>query len=148
MIVLLIIISALVIISCSNPNKANQGAAIETSVENELPIHPDDIMSDIKILEPDSVGSVYMEATYKNNSKYPITMYSLKVRLKDMNENTFLTCVDTVLPGETSSKFESFGPKTLDPNDYELLELSITAQNDDGEPLYIDYDLKLQTASW
>ena len=37
----------------------------------------------ITILEPDSIGNRYMEATYTNNSKYPITGMSLTVLLKD-----------------------------------------------------------------
>lgn len=114
----------------------------------ELPIHPDEIKPTITILEPDSIGTVYMEATYTNNSKYPIIAYDMTVLLKDTNRKTYLTCYDTVLPGETSPKFESFGPSTRDPNDYEILKLEVTAIAEDGENLYIEYDFKLGEARW
>src|SRR5699024_9430963 len=97
---------------------------------------------------PDSIGNVYMEATYTNNSDYTITGYDMTVLLKDKNETTYLMNYDTVLPGETSPKFESFGPDTQDENDYEILELSVTSRTEEGNTLYIDYDFKLEEASW
>lgn len=114
----------------------------------EVPIHPDEIKPEITILEPDSIGNVYMEATYTNNSKYPITAYQLTVLLKDKNEKTYLSNYDTVMPGETSPKFESFGPQTQDPNDYEILTLEVTARTEEGNDLYIEYDFKLEEANW
>ncbi|HSH36253.1 MULTISPECIES: hypothetical protein [Schnuerera] len=121
---------------------------IEDVAAEEIPIHPDDIMLDITILEPDSIGNVYMEATFTNNSKYPITGYSAKVLLKDKNDTTYLSTYDTVMPGETSPKFESFGPETQESDDYEILTLEVTARTEDGNNLYIDYDFKLGEANW
>lgn len=131
----------------SNESGGNEDVSAEETTE-EIPIHPDDIMMDITILEPDSIGNVYMEATFTNNSKYPITSYSAKVLLKDINDTTYLSTYDTVMPGETSPKFESFGPETQDPDDYEILGLEITARTEDGNSLYIDYDFKLEEATW
>lgn len=115
---------------------------------DQIPIHPDDIMMDITILEPDSIGTVYMEATYTNNSKYPITSYTAKVLLKDTNDTTYLSSFDTVMPGETSPKFETFGPDSQDPNDVEVLTLEVIARTEEGNNLYIDYDFKLGEATW
>ena len=115
---------------------------------DQIPIHPDDIMMDITILEPDSIGTVYMEATYTNNSKYPITSYTAKVLLKDTNDTTYLSSFDTVMPGETSPKFETFGPDSRDPNDVEVLTLEVIARTEEGNNLYIDYDFKLGEATW
>lgn len=120
----------------------------EEVTEDEMPIHPDEITADITILEPDSIGTVYMEATYTNNSQYPITSYTMTILLKDSNERTYLSNHDTVLPGETSPNFSSFGPETQDEDDYEILTLDVTARTEEGNTLYIDYDFKLEEASW
>ncbi|NLJ98257.1 MAG: hypothetical protein GX320_03190, partial [Tissierellia bacterium] len=66
----------------------------------------------------------------------------------DQNDTTYLSTYDTVMPGETSPKFESFGPETQDPDDYEILTLEITARTEDGNDLYIEYDFKLNEATW
>ncbi len=116
--------------------------------EDEAPIRFEKIKPVIKILEPDSIGTVYMEATYINNSPYPITGYDLKVLLKDKNEITYLSTYDTVMPGETSPKFDSFGPQTQNTTDYEILGLSVYARKDNGKTLAIDYDFKLNEATW
>ncbi len=155
-ILILILIISMSLIGCSSgkieetpetiaEEKAND--EVETKDE-EIPINPEDIMPEITILEPDSIGTVYMEATYTNNSKYPITGYSADILLKDQNDTTYLSTYDTVMPGETSPKFESFGPETQDPDDYEILTLEITARTEDGNDLYIEYDFKLNEATW
>lgn len=115
--------------------------------KEEVPINLEDIKPEITILEPDSIGTVYMEATYTNNSDYPIVGYSLEVLLKDKNEKAYLVNYDTVLPGETSPKFEGFGPETRKPEDYEILKLEVTAKTEEGK-LYIEYDMKLGEATW
>ena len=51
-----------------------------------------------------------MEATYTNNSKYPITSYTAKVLLKDTNDTTYLSSFDTVMPGETSPSLKPSVP--------------------------------------
>jgi hypothetical protein len=55
---------------------------------------------------------------------------------------------DTVMPGETSPKFETFGPDSQDPNDVEVLTLEVIARTEEGNNLYIDYDFKLGEATW
>jgi hypothetical protein len=115
---------------------------------DELIIYPDEIPWDIVILPPDSIGTVYMEATYTNNSNYPILGYDMEVHLKDSNETTYLSTYDTVMPGETSAKFESFGPETMDLNDIEVLTLDIKARLPNNNDMYIEYDFKLDWAEW
>jgi hypothetical protein len=131
----------------SNGNKTNDGAAV-TKNKDQVPIRFEDIKPEIKILKPDSIGTVYMEATFTNNSQFPITGYDLKVLLKDKNERAYLTIYETVMPGETSPKFEGFGPQTQDPNDYEIIGLTVEAKKDDGKKLSIEYDFKLDEATW
>ncbi len=161
---LLMLIMTMVLVGCSS-GKIEEGPetvadelaheeaeeAEEVAAEDsgdELPIYPDEILMDIIILEPNSIGTVYMEATYTNNSKYPITSYTAKVLLKDTNDTTYLTSFDTVMPGETSPKFETFGPDSQDPNDVEVLTLEVIARTEEGNNLYIDYDFKLGEATW
>ncbi|NLJ97838.1 MAG: hypothetical protein GX320_01030, partial [Tissierellia bacterium] len=70
-ILILILIISMSLIGCSSgkieetpetiaEEKAND--EVETKDE-EIPINPEDIMPEITILEPDSIGTVYMEAT-------------------------------------------------------------------------------------
>lgn len=132
----------------SNSNGQTNGDTAVTEIEEQVPIRFEDIKPEIKILEPDSIGTVYMEAIYTNNSHYPITGYDLTVLLKDKNETTYLTTFETVMPGETSPKFDSFGPETQDPNDYEIIGLAVYARKDDGKTLAIEYDIKLNEATW
>lgn len=120
----------------------------EEESQNEIPIYLDEITPIITILEPNSIGTVYMEATYKNNSKYPITSYSAKILLKDKQETAYLSNHDTVLPGETSPKFDCFGPDTGKEEDYEILTLDVRARLDNGKTLKIEYDFKLEEAEW
>lgn len=132
----------------AEPQPSDSGVPEESEQEEEIPIHPDEIPWDITILNPDSSGYVYMEATFTNSTDYPITRYHMKVHLKDKNDTTYLTSHNTVMPGETSPKFDSFGPETLDPNDYEVLTLDISALMDNGDELDIEYDFKLGQAYW
>lgn len=134
--------------SDNNVNVESEENDPEPEPEEEVPIHPDEIKADITIREPDSIGTVYMDATYTNNTEYPIVAYQLNVLLKDKNEKVNLVNFDTVMPGETSTKFDSFGPETQDPNDYELLGLEVTARTEDNKDLYIEYDFKLEEAEW
>ncbi len=96
------LIISITLVGCSSGNIEDRPEMVVDEVVNEeaeeaedvvveddgdqIPIHPDDIMMDITILEPNSIGTVYMEATYTNNSKYPITSYTAKVLLKDTNK--------------------------------------------------------------
>lgn len=62
----------------------------------------EDVPANIEILPPNSIGTVYADVTYTNNTPYPVTSYQLTVLLKDSNEKQYYSCYDTVLPGETS----------------------------------------------
>lgn len=125
-----------------------EAALPELINENQIPIPFEDIKPDIIILEPDSIGNVYLKAAYTNNSSYPVTGYNLEILLKDKNETTYLMTYDTVLPGETSPYFEGFGPQTQDPNDYEIIGADVYAKLDGGKTLSIEYDFKLDEATW
>lgn len=122
--------------------KTNTASINDKKVKSEK-ITVDQVPCDIKILEPNSIGTVYMEATYKNNTKLPILSYQATVLLKDKNEKTYLTNFDTVMPGETSPKFDTFGPITQDKNDIEILETEISLDLGNGKYLLVEYNHKL-----
>lgn len=116
----------------------------EDSKKDELPIKLKEIPYEIvEMKEPDSIGNVYMVAEYTNNTEYPITGFNMTVNLKDSNEKTYLMTYDTVMPGETSSRFEAGGPATGSHDDYEVVKIEITAQKSDDTEIMIEYDLKL-----
>lgn len=117
-------------------------------VQDQVPVRIEELPVHINIKKPDSIGTVYMEATYKNNSNKNIVGYQITVLLKDTNEKTYLSNFDTILPGETSPKFETFGPKTRNKEDMLLLKYDITILNDDGEKTYLTYDTKLKNYEW
>ncbi len=116
----------------------------ESSKENSGVITKDDVPLKLNILEPDSMGIVFMESTYRNNTPYPITNLSIKVLLKDKNKIAYLMSGVTVLPGESSPLFYGFGPATMKEEDYEILSIEVTAENPNGDPIYMEYDARLK----
>lgn len=119
----------------------SQGA---TNNKNETVVKLEDFDLDITVLPANSIGTVYMEATYTNNSDKALTGFNVTVKLPN-GEKTYLSCYDTVLPGETSPKFECFGPESGNLEDCEILNYEFTVTNDDGSNTYVEYDTKLKT---
>lgn len=128
--------------------KSSNDAQEDVSLEKELPFELEDIAPEITIREPDSIGNVYLDATVTNNTEYPITSYSAKVLLKDSNETAYLSTHDTIMPGDTSPKFNGFGPKTENEEDYEILTIELRAKSEDDKILKVEYDLKLNRVEW
>lgn len=126
----------------SNTNTTtSQGA---TYNKNETVVKLEDFDLDITVLPANSIGTVYMEATYTNNSDKALTGFDMTVKLPN-GEKTYLVCYDTVLPGETSPKFECFGPESGNLEDCEILKYQFIITNDDGTKTYVEYDNKLKT---
>lgn len=92
----------------------------------------------------DSIGTVYADVTYTNNSKYTLGSFQLKALKKDTNEKSYYGSYDTILPGETSPKFTGFGPKTKNESDLEILEIQYTLVDSSGKKTYVSYDTKLK----
>ena len=127
-----------------NMDKSTDDEKVEDSkADKEVLITVEELPYEITMLEPDSLGTRYMEATFTNNSNYIVTGYSLTVLLKDENEKTYLSVYDTVKPGETSPKFESFAPESGEEDDMEVLEYELTIQGEDGTEYFVNYDVKL-----
>jgi hypothetical protein len=107
------------------------------------PILIEELALNTTILAPDSNGTRYVQATYTNNANYNIIGFSATILLKDTNEKTYLSSYDTVLKGETSPNFEAIAPATGSKSDMEYLKYEITAIDDEGNIIYLDYDVKL-----
>lgn len=116
--------------------------------KEQPPVTIEELPMNVTMLEPDSIGNRYMEATFTNNSKYVIKGFNVTVLLKDKNEKTYLTNYDTIMPGETSPKFETFAPATGNSEDMEYLSYDITVVDENGEEIYLTYDAKLKTYKW
>lgn len=113
-----------------------------TSSEVSTPITIDEISYNISVLPPDSINTIYMETAFKNNSKYTLSSIQLTYLDKIINEKQYLSTYDTLLPGDTSSKSETFGPNSGNINDLQLLETEIVILKDSGDKVYITYDHK------
>ena len=139
--------AASVVTSSTNTpnNETSVSSVVSSTHNNETPVKIENLHYDITILPPNSIGTVWMEATYTNNSSYVIKSFSLTILLKDKNEKTYLSCYDTVLPGETSSIFNSFGPTSMLSDDIEILKCSLRAIDENGDNMFIDYDYKTET---
>lgn len=142
--------------STSYGDKKEEATNIENQTKEEVkneekdqpPVTIDQLPLDIIVKEPDSIGTVYLNATFTNNSDKNITGYNATILLKDKNEKTYLSAYDTVLPGETSPVFESFGPDTTNKDDIEILKYEINIDNGDGTTTYLQYDAKLDKYQW
>ncbi len=119
----------------------NKDAAIASG---DKKITLDQVPIEIKLLPPDSIGSVYMEAFYYNNTNLPIMSYNATALLKDKNEKTYLSNHDTVLPGEKSPNFNSFGPLSQNKDDMEILITEIRFDLNESKYLLVEYDHKLK----
>lgn len=97
----------------------------------------------LKILEPDSIGSIYVEGTFLNSTESPIVAYELTYKDLGTKETHYLSTYDTVMPGEVSSKFETFGPESGKVEDIQFLELSFTLKIEDTEVI-VEYDYQLE----
>ena len=118
---------------------------VNGTASQQYPIAIAQLPIDITINNPDSIGNVYMDATYKNNSQKNIIGFTATILLKDTNEKAYLSNYDTVLPGELSPNFNTFGPETLNKDDIQFLEYDIIIANADGSETHISYDCKLKT---
>ena len=133
-----------------NNSENNVNAQVEEKNEEkeQPPVTIEEVPMNLTILEPDSIGNRYMEATFTNNSKYAIKGFNVTVLLKDKNEKTYLGNYDTIMPGETSPKFESFAPATGNVEDIEYLQYDITVVDENGQEIYLTYDVKLKMYEW
>lgn len=98
---------------------------------------------DFKVRKPDSIGNIYMETKFKNNSNQIIK--GIEYTYEVNGEKTYLSTYDTLRPGDTSTLEECFGPKSGKKDDAKLLKAEFTVVNKDGSNTYIEYDAKLGT---
>ena len=130
---------------CSNTTGTQKNEAYNLSeVEEEENIKPQVNINDFVITgqlqEPDSIGTIYYQATLTNNSSYAVKYADFKYNItKDgVKEGSYLTFSDTILAGETSSISECFGS-----DDMELISIELTLVDAEGNDIYVEYDVKL-----
>ena len=139
-----IVTMMLLTISCGTKQEPQKTDDKQVTEEKKVSVTvpKEELPFEFEMKKPDSAGNVYMDLTFKNNSKYPITYFNATVLLKDKNETTGFYTNNTVMPGETSSKIESFGPKTEKTEDHEVVKLEYTVQAD-NEEVTVEYNVKL-----
>ena len=119
----------------------------DEALSKAIPITIDQIeLVDFKCLPPNSIGTVYMQTQFKNNSTKTITSISYKYQFE--NDTHYLTCYDTLLPGDVSAVEDTFGPNSGNIADAQLLKVSLSLRNEDGSTTYVDYDSKTKEYSW
>ena len=115
-----------------NSPEIEEAEDVETE-ESEININ--DFVITGQLQEPDSIGTIYYQATLTNNSSYPVKYDITKDGVK---EGSYLTFSDTILAGETSSISECFGS-----DDMELISIELTLVDAEGNDIYVEYDVKL-----
>ena len=120
-----------------NSPEIEEAEDVETE-ESEININ--DFVITGQLQQPDSMGTIYYQATLTNNSSYPVKYADFKYNItKDgVKEGSYLTFSDTILAGETSSISECFGS-----DDMELISIELTLVDAEGNDIYVEYDVKL-----
>ena len=120
-----------------NSPEIEEAEDVETE-ESEININ--DFVITGQLQEPDSIGTIYYQATLTNNSSYAVKYADFKYNItKDgVKEGSYLTFSDTILAGETSSISECFGI-----DDMELISIELTLVDAEGNDIYVEYDVKL-----
>lgn len=98
--------------------------------------------SNLKVLAPDLIGIIYMEGNMVNHTSYPILSYSLCCLDKRSGEHHYLSTYDTVLPGETSPKLQTFAPSSGRLADLQYQSVNVKFKTPYGA-FYVDYDYRL-----
>ena len=155
-IVSFMLVLSLLVVGCSSPTqkvekpmdtppvKAEEVEVVsdEKEILKKLETISFGFLPKLTILQPDSIGTIYIEGTLVNTSDFPLLSYTLQIKDKKTNEVSYLTTYDTIMPGETSSKFNTFGPESGLTTDVEFISMSYDIKLNDIY-LYVDVDLKL-----
>ena len=82
-----IVTMMLLTISCGTkqePQKTDDKQVTEEKKASVI-VPKEELPFEFEMKKPDSAGNVYIDLTFKNNSKYPITYFNATVLLKDKN---------------------------------------------------------------
>ena len=119
----------------------------EESLSKAIPVTIDEIeLVDLRF-EEDSIGTIYMKAKFKNNSKK--TLKSISYAYEVDGEKQYLMCYDTLLPGDTSTVEDMFGPASKNKKDIKLLSADFTLKGENtDDDIYVEYDAKTKEYKW
>lgn len=111
----------------------------EGVIDEEPRVKASDLKIEGSCAAPDSIGTVYFNATMTNNSKYPITFANICYEVD--GQDAYLTITDTVMPGEKSAQANCFGSK-----DMKMKSMSYTIFDKTTKlKCIVDYDCQLDT---
>lgn len=119
----------------------------EESLSKAIPITIEDVKLVDLQFEEDSIGTIYMKAKFKNNSKK--TLKSISYAYEVDGEKQYLSCYDTLLPGDTSTVVDMFGPASKNKKDIKLLSADFTLKGENtDDDIYVEYDAKTKEYKW
>jgi hypothetical protein len=142
----LTIIAAVTLCSCGNVTvEQDNGTYIDENIESaSAPIEQPEITVDqLQInnyIPPVDYGTVWMNSTFTNNSSYPIVYLRIEGFTEDTNESVVLEWRTTVLPGEISPNFLTFGPLSQRSEDIKSTTYYITYYNN-NKTYRLSYDV-------
>lgn len=134
------IIMLLSFVGCSNDTTSDSSSSIASIEDAISTIDYDSLVPEII---PNNAGATYMEGNFVNDTPYAITSYVLYYVDTETTEENSISCLSTVLAGETSPKLDVLAPASGDTADMEYQSLSLTLQTDDGAKYGVEYDYKL-----
>lgn len=102
----------------------------------------------LKVKKPDSLGNIYVEATVMNTTNFPLTYFEWTFKDRNSSEKHYLSTYDTIMPGEKSTKMETFGPESGNVDDMDPLTVKFKVRFDKETTLTVSYDYKLQEISY
>ncbi|MDR0459413.1 MAG: hypothetical protein LBG68_02970 [Coriobacteriales bacterium] len=131
--------------SDSSGDSNDESATGSTQVPEDVTV--EDLEINWQVLSYEGDIQVYTFFTFTNNSPYPIIWLSISALLKDTNTTEYYATDYTVLPGETSTTFHSYGPNSGNPDDIKLLSIEYTVYVGNDQVVEYEYDYKLNNYS-
>lgn len=122
-------------------NSNENNSKTKENNEDNIFVIPQELPYNMNILPPDSIGTVYGNLTFKNNSKYVIKSFNLTIEYTrdGKKDKTYYSSYDTIMPGETSPIIDSFIS-----NDWKPIKLEYKIYNkENGKYRRLEYDYKL-----
>ena len=133
--------------SSSDSSADSNGESATGSAQVPEDVTVEDLEISWQVLSHEDDKQVYAFFTFTNNSPYPIIWLSISALLKDTNTTEYYASDYTVLPGETSTTFYSYGPNSGNPDDIQLLGIDYTVYVGNGQVIDYEYDYKLDNYS-
>lgn len=116
----------------------------KTEIKQETPATIDQFPVTFTILPPNSIDTIWLNATYQNNSAYSVRDFNIKYRDVSTNEIHYLSSKVTILKNGNSPVFDGFGPISGKESDLEMIETNFILIKEGGT-MSVSYDHKSKT---